>query len=241
MEKVFTDLFNSFDKNLFEQDGRTFIKKDFEVKCFEAFSNSAYVHNPSNYDIVKPLNDKLLNILLNVIAGGKCGIDIAQMTYNASSDECNVHRTYPAFGYGGAGDIDHECHHTGEGYPGTDFVMEDDFAFVYEDPFTKEVKNGILAKGLQIDGKAYWAMEGNPEKNKPGAKDFLDANPDGSLGHSGNGLLLRIISEHDTWYYCGNRAGFTPVKLINFKPILYYKHVQLSIASDGLLNVVFVD
>lgn len=243
MEKVFNDLLARFDENTFEKDGKLFLKKDFEIECFKAFTNYGFVHNPANFDIVSPLNDRLLAIELNVIAGGQSGIDVAQMTANASTDECNIHRTYPAFDYGGAGELDHEYHHTGEGYPGADFKMKDDFRFFFEDPITKEVKEGILKKGKKIDAKAYWSMEATIEndKTKKGAKDYLADNHDGSLGHFGDGLIIRIINENNTWYYCGNRAGFLPVRLVNFKPELYYHHVSLRIAQDGLLVVNFKD
>lgn len=196
------------------------------------------------YGLTKEINDLVVNVLTNVIAGNEKGLYIGQTTHNAGTDESKYHEIL-GWSYGGGGELDHQYDRTGKGLPGTDFKLTQDCQLTVRNIETNEECVFSLRAGMTIDAKTCKYLEDTYEGTKLvlGAKTRVANNTDGSWGHFGNYLAIDVFTLNK-YYFAINMPGFKPTlyEILNFKPEGFPPLVALSInALDNILEVKYLN
>lgn len=245
IKTIFETLLKELKEALYFKDERYFLPKEVETKALQIYADyKDEIYLPENFSVVKPVDDIISLIFEGVIVQGRSSLYDGQTTYNASSDECNLVYTFPQyFEFGGLGKEDHECHHTGEGYSGADLKLLAELSLTAINMNTQEEVVLRLPKGFEIDAKIYKYLSDTWEGDRfyKGAVSYLNENFTGSLGHFGNGLLMRIKSESSQWYYASNIPGAIPFRIKDFNVNKKYPYIKVGRHVSGLLTVEFTE
>lgn len=215
-----------------EIEGNIFIPNTLIIEFFKLLhDNKPILVSPNCIETTKKINDLVRYVFENGIAGGVCGLKVGQTIFNAHIKEYDYHTQF-GFTYAGGGVLDHEYQHTGEGIPGTDFKLTQDFAVDYQLVDEKgrligAPQHDVVPAGVEIDAKDYYSLKT--------MQDALKNNVDGKLGHYGDSLIIHILTTDE--YYVTKNIANAPVFKVLTKIESSNKQVKLSIDSNGILTV----
>ena len=171
------------------------------------------------------VDDFLLKIVVNNTSNNLYN---SMMTYNASCTEEDLHR-YLNLPYGGDGEIEHECTHTGAGNGVSDFKTQGVIQLDIKNPIVPGV--GFVVVGPEIEAKDYDGLES--------AKDHFKKEAKTTKYHDAKHVIIHLI-DTNTYYIAANRADSRWYELANMENIKHYrKQVKLWINDDGILGVKF--
>jgi len=228
--KQLKTLHDSFILQTIEQDGNTYIPHALEAEFFDLLATRrSEMLSEECFELTKAINTLVYNVLINVIAGGKSGLDVGQSTYNASVTEYGLHTNY-GWAYYGGGELDHEYHHTGQGTKGADFKLNEAFDIEIYNKAKQKAMILTIPAGTEIDAKDYMTTSTMDVE--------LGKNINGSLGHFGNSLFIHIISS-DSYYLTKNIAGAQLYPVLNFSTRTERKQVKLGVDEAGILTVSY--
>ena len=170
------------------------------------------------------VNDVLLNIIVNRVKGNLYN---SMMTYNATCTEENLHRFY-SIPYGGDGELEHLCIHTGYGNNTSDLDAGGVKQFLAVD------ENGVVI-----------SVEAGPKFEVKDYKDILSAEQhfkreaETSVYHDATHVFIHIL-ETNTFYLTENRKTAKWYQLAETNVMTQYRRqVKIWISDDGFLGVKF--
>ena len=170
------------------------------------------------------LNDVLLNIIVDNQSNNLYN---SMMTYNASCTEEDLHYFY-SIPFGGDGETEHLCTHTGYGNNTSDL----DAGQVIRLPATDNFHNpGFVDVGPKFEVKDY--------KDLDSAKSYIQKDAETSKFHDSNHVFVHIIDTND-YYITANKKATKFYKLAGTSQIKHYRQqVKLWLDEDGFLGVKF--
>ena len=186
---------------------------------------------------VEPLKTYFLNlqkiiideILLKIIVNKQKGnLYNSMMTYNATCTEEDLHYFY-GIPYGGDGEIEHLCIHTGYGNGTSDLDSGCQIRLLALDD---EGNRDYVTIGPKLEVKDY--------KDKSSAKFHFEQEAETTVYHDSNHIFIHIL-DSDTYCIAANKKTSKWYHLEEANNIKHYrKQVKsLWICTDGLLGVKF--
>lgn len=169
------------------------------------------------------------DILLNIIVNGERGnLYNSMMTYNASCTEEDLHYFYN-IPYGGDGDVEHLCIHTGWGNGTSDLDAGKIVDILAEE-----------SDGWPINISAGPKFEVKDYKNLNSAKAHFKEEAETPTYHDADYVFIHII-EGDTFYLAENKKTAYWYQLPEAKKMLRHRRqVKIWINKDtGILGVIF--
>lgn len=167
------------------------------------------------------------DILLNIIVGGESGnLYNSMMTYNATCTEEDLHKFYK-IPYGGEGEIEHLCIHTGWGSGTSDLATEG----LIEIPVVKP-------DGLPITLTAGTKFEVKDYLNLDSAHTYFKQDAETSTYHDANYAFIHLI-EGDTFYLAENKKTALWYSLPAAKDMVHHRRQVILWLKDGILGVKF--
>lgn len=170
----------------------------------------------------------LNDVLLNIIVGGESGnLYNSTMTYNATCTEENLHCFYD-IPYGGDGDIEHLCIHTGWGN-GTSDLNAGKLIYL----LAKDNNNQVdyVEVGPKLEVKDY--------KDFSSAQKYFKQDAETSVYHDANHVFIHVL-DTNTYYIAENRKTSKWYQLAETANIKQYRRqVKLWLNDDGFLGVRF--
>ena len=184
-------------------------------------------------DLVKPYFLELQKIivdeiLLEIIVGGQKGsLYNSMMTYNATCTEEDIHRFY-GIPYGGNGDVEHLCIHTGYGNGTSDLDSGCQLRFLVID---NAGNRDFVTAGPKFEVKDYQDFNS--------AQYYFKKDAETTVYHDSTHVFLHIL-DADTYYIAENKKTSKWYQLEEANAIVHYrKQVKLWLDPEGLLCVQF--
>jgi hypothetical protein len=167
-------------------------------------------------------------VLLKIIVDGKSGsLYNSMMTYNASCTEENLHYFYN-IPYGGDGELEHLCTHTGYGKGTSDLDAGTliSLLIINQDGYVDSVK-----AGPKFEVKDYKDYESAQKYFKQGAGT--------SVYHDATHVFIHLL-DTDMYYIAANKKTSNWYQLAETRTIKKYRRqVKLWLGDNGFLGVRF--
>jgi hypothetical protein len=166
-------------------------------------------------------------VLLQIIVGNQSGVLYnSTMTYNASCTEEDIQKFYN-IPYGGDGEIEHLCTHTGYGNGTSDL----DAGRLIE----VAVTDGQVQKNVVVGPK----FEVKDYKNLESANYYFEKGAETSTYHDATHVFIHIL-DTNTYFIAENRKTSNWLRLANTDTMKHYRQqVILWLDKDGFLGVKF--
>lgn len=169
----------------------------------------------------------MLDILYNIeVNNERYNLYNSAMVYNASCTEEDLHY-FLNIPYGGKGDIEHLCIHTGKGNNTSDFDAKQQIQLA--------VKSGLAQETVFVGPK----IEVKDYKDLKSAKEHFVAEAETTKYHDANHAFIHLI-DTNIYFIAANKKDADWFVLANTSNIKHYrKQVILWMGEDGFLNVKF--
>jgi hypothetical protein len=178
---------------------------------------------PKYFELQKIMLDILLNIEVN---GQRGSLYNSMMTYNATCTEENLHYFY-GIPYGGNGELEHLCIHTGRGNNTSDL----DAKAIIQLPILTKNGPAIISAGTKFEVKDY--------KDFKSAREHFVQEAGTTVYHDANNVFIHLIDTTD-YFIADNRKDAAWFLLANTQLIKRYRRqVILWMQDDGFLGVKF--
>lgn len=173
------------------------------------------------------LQEIILDILLNIEVKGQRGdLYNSMMTYNATCTEEDLHYFYN-IPYGGQGELEHLCLHTGRGNNTSDL----DAKAIIQLPVLTINGRENTAAGPKFEVKDY--------KDFKSAREHFVQEAGTTVYHDANDVFIHLIDSPD-YFIAANRKNAGWFLLANTQAIKHYRRqVILWMQDDGFLGVKF--
>lgn len=170
----------------------------------------------------------LNDVLLNIIVGRESGnLYNSMMTYNANCTEEDLHKFYN-IPYGGDGEVEHLCVHTGYGNGTADLHAGQELSFTVSDN-TGRVDS--IKAGPKFEVKDY--------KNMESAKKYFMQDAETSVYHDATHVFIHVLDTNE-YYLAANKKTSNWFKLEDTDKMPHYRsQVKLWLSDDGFLGVRF--
>lgn len=180
---------------------------------------------PSYLELQKIIID---DIFLKIIVDNKSGnLYNSMMTYNASCTEEDLHYFYN-IPYGGEGELEHLCTHTGYGNNVSDLDAGKVLTLMAIDSFENP---GYVDVGPKFEVKDYKDLES--------AKSHIQKDAETSKFHDSVHVFVHIVDTND-YYITANKKATKFYKLAGTSQIKHHRQqVKLWLNDDGFLGVKF--
>jgi hypothetical protein len=167
-------------------------------------------------------------ILLNIIVNRQKGnLYNSMMTYNASCTEEDLHYFYN-ISYGGDGEIEHLCTHTGWGNGTSDLDAKRVLYILATDGAGRKE---YLEVGPKFEVKDY--------KDFSSAKKHFEEDAETSVYHDANHVFIHVLNTN-TYYIAENRKTSNWYLLADTEGMKHYRRqVILWLDNEGFLGVKF--
>ncbi len=227
---VIKDLTNRVQANLCTINGNLYL----DVYLIDEFfrlvaANWRIIKDPEIAPHYLKLQQIILNdVLLNIIVGREIGnLYNSMMTYNANCTEEDLHKFYN-IPYGGDGEVEHLCVHTGYGNGTADLNAGQELDFVVSDS-TGRVDH--IKAGPRFEVKDYKSMKS--------AKKYFWQDAETSVYHDATHAFIHILDTNE-YYLAANKKTSNWFQLVDTDKMPHYRQqVKLWIANDGFLGVCF--
>jgi hypothetical protein len=230
MIDVIKDLTNKVQSNLRTINGNLYL----DVYLIDEFfrfvnANWKYIKDPQIAPYYLKLQRIIINdVLLNIIVGGVCGnLYNSMMTYNATCTEENLHYFYK-IPYGGDGEVEHLCIHTGFGNGTSDLNAGKLIRLLAKNDCNQV---DYVEVGPKLEVKDY--------KNFSSAQKHFEQDAETSVYHDANHVFIHVL-DTNTYYIAENRKTSKWYQLAAEDNIKQYRRqVKLWLDDDGFLGVRF--
>jgi hypothetical protein len=186
-------------------------------------TNWQYLKQPTVRQPYLELQNIVLDtVLLNIIVNRQKGILYnSMMTYNASCTEEDLHRFYN-IPYGGDGDIEHLCTHTGWGNGTSDLDAGQVLYILVTDELGQKE---YVEVGPKFEVKDY--------KDMTSARSYFEKDAETPVYHDANHVFIHIL-DSNTYYIAENKKTSKWYLLADTHTMKHYRRqIKLWVDADG--------
>ena len=227
---VIKDLTNRVQANLQTINGNLYL----DVYLIDEFfrfvnTNWMFIKYPEIAPHYLKLQQIILNdVLLNIIVGYESGnLYNSMMTYNANCTEEDLHKFYN-IPYGGDGELEHLCVHTGYGNGTADLNAGRELYFTVSD---NTGRIDYIKAGPRFEVKDY--------KNMESAKEYFVKDAETSVYHDATHVFIHVLDTNE-YYLAANKKTSNWFQLVDTDAMPHYRsQVKLWLTEDGFLGVRF--